>query len=49
MVEVLNRVEPRFGSPVIAYAWYRSTPLPGFDGQTAAASHPAAGQGTSTS
>lgn len=35
MVEVLNKVEPRFGSALIAYAWYRSEPLPGFSGQTA--------------
>ncbi|WP_349369461.1 MbcA/ParS/Xre antitoxin family protein [Salinarimonas sp.] len=35
MVEVLNRVEPRFGSALIAYAWYRSEPLAGFGGQTA--------------
>lgn len=35
MVEVLNKVEPRFGSPLMAYAWYRSEPLPGFGGQTA--------------
>jgi hypothetical protein len=35
MVEILNRVEPRFGSPLIAYAWFRSEPLAGFDGQTA--------------
>ncbi|WP_029032870.1 antitoxin Xre/MbcA/ParS toxin-binding domain-containing protein [Salinarimonas rosea] len=35
MVEILNRVEPRFGSALIAYAWYRSEPLAGFDGQTA--------------
>lgn len=35
MVEVLNRVAPRFGSPVLAYAWYRSEPLAGFAGQTA--------------
>lgn len=35
MVEVLNKVEPRFGSPLLAYAWYRSEPLPGFSGQTA--------------
>ena len=34
MVEILNRVEPRFGSPLIAYAWYRSEPLAGFGGQT---------------
>lgn len=35
MLEILNRVEPRFGSALIAYAWYRSEPLPGFGGQTA--------------
>ena len=35
MVEILNRVTPRFGSPLIAYAWYRSEPLAGFSGLTA--------------
>ncbi|WP_421522282.1 antitoxin Xre/MbcA/ParS toxin-binding domain-containing protein [Ochrobactrum quorumnocens] len=35
MVEVLNKVEPRFGSALMAYAWYRSEPLAGFSGQTA--------------
>ncbi len=35
LVEVLNKVQPRFGSALIAYAWYRSEPLAGFDGQTA--------------
>jgi hypothetical protein len=35
MVEILNKVEPRFGSALMAYAWYRSEPLPGFAGQTA--------------
>lgn len=35
MVEVLNKVEPRFGSTLLAYAWYRSEPLAGFSGQTA--------------
>jgi len=35
MVEVINKVEPRFGSALIAYAWYRSEPLAGFSGQTA--------------
>src|SRR5690606_7685825 len=35
MVEILNRVAPRFGSPLIAYAWYRSEPLTGFGGLTA--------------
>ena len=35
MIEIINKVEPRFGSSLIAYAWYRSQPLPGFSGQTA--------------
>ena len=35
MIEVINKVEPRFGSALMAYAWYRSEPLPGFSGQTA--------------
>jgi hypothetical protein len=34
MVEILNRVEPRLGSALLAYAWYRSEPLPGFAGLT---------------
>lgn len=35
MVEVLTKVTPRFGSELMAYAWYRASPLPGFAGQTA--------------
>lgn len=35
MAEVLNKVEPRFGSALMAYAWYRSEPLTGFAGLTA--------------
>lgn len=35
LVEVLNKVEPRFGSALMAYAWFRSEPLVGFDGRTA--------------
>lgn len=35
MIEVITKTTPRFGSPLIAYAWYRSEPLPGFSGQTA--------------
>ena len=35
MIEIINKVEPRFGSPLVAYAWYRSEPLAGFSGQTA--------------
>lgn len=34
-VEVINKVEPGFGSALMAYAWHRSEPLPGFSGQTA--------------
>ena len=35
LAAVLNKVEPRFGSALMAYAWYRSKPLSGFDGRTA--------------
>jgi len=35
MVEVVNKVEPRFGSALIAYAWYRSEPLSDVSGHTA--------------
>lgn len=35
MVEVIIKSTPRFGSALIAYAWYRSEPLPGFSGRTA--------------
>lgn len=35
MIEVLSKVEPRFGSVIMAYAWYRSEALSGFSGQTA--------------
>lgn len=35
MLEIINKVEPRFGSKLLAYAWYRSEPLSGFSGQTA--------------
>lgn len=35
LVEVINKVEPRFGSDLIAYAWFRSETLAGFDGRTA--------------
>jgi len=34
MVEIINKVEPRFGTRLMAYAWYRSEPLSGFAGQT---------------
>lgn len=37
MVEIVNRVSPRFGSDLLAFAWYRSQPLPGFGGRTAMA------------
>ena len=35
MIEVINKVEPRLGSGLIAYAWYRSEPLAGFGGKSA--------------
>lgn len=35
MAEIVNKVEPRFGSAPMAYAWYRSEPLPGFSNMTA--------------
>ena len=35
VVEIINKVEPRFGSALMAYAWYRSEPLSGFSGLTA--------------
>ena len=35
LVEVLNKAQPRFGLELMAYAWYRSEPLPGFDSRTA--------------
>lgn len=34
MLEILNRVEVEVGSPLAAYAWFRSQPLPGFGGMT---------------
>ena len=34
MLEILNRVEAATGSPLAAYAWFRSEPLPGFGGAT---------------
>ena len=34
MVEILNKVEPLMGSPITAYAWYRSEPLPSFGSVT---------------
>lgn len=35
MIEIINKVEPRFGSILMAFAWYRSEPLPGFANLTA--------------
>ncbi len=34
VAEIINKVEPRFGSALMAYAWYRSEPLAGFSGMT---------------
>ena len=35
MLEILRRVEAEVGSDLVAYAWFRSEPLPGFAGMTA--------------
>ena len=35
MIELLNKVEPRFGAALIAYAGYRAEPLAGLSGQSA--------------
>lgn len=35
VVELLNFLEPRFGSALMAYAWYRSEPLSGWGYKTA--------------
>lgn len=34
MLEILRRVEAEVGSELVAYAWFRSEPLPGFGGVT---------------
>ena len=34
MLEIMGRVEAETGSPLAAYAWFRSAPLPGFGGAT---------------
>lgn len=34
MLEILNRAEAETGSPIGAYAWFRSEPLAGFGGMT---------------
>lgn len=34
MFEVMNAIQPRCGSALVAYALYRSEALPGFDGFT---------------
>ncbi|HLP66420.1 MAG TPA: hypothetical protein VK181_02755 [Rhizobium sp.] len=35
MIAIVNKVEPRVGTALMAFAWYRSEPLPGFSGFTA--------------
>ena len=35
MLEILSRVETRTRSLLVAYAWYRGVPIPGFGGMTA--------------
>lgn len=32
---IIVKLEPGFGSALVAYAWYRSEPLSGFSGRTA--------------
>ena len=34
MLEILDRVDAELGSLLVAYAWFRSEPLPGFAGMT---------------
>ena len=34
MLEIMNRVEAETGSPLAAYAWFRSAPLASFGGAT---------------
>ena len=34
MMEIIHRVAEYNGSPLAAYAWFRSAPLPGFGGVT---------------
>ena len=34
MIEIMNRIEPELDSPIAAYAWFRSSRLPGFGGAT---------------
>lgn len=34
MLEILHRVDVELGSPLVAYAWFRSEPLPGFANRT---------------
>ena len=34
MVEIINRIEHKMHSPIVAYAWFRSARLPGFGDAT---------------
>lgn len=34
MLDIVSRVEKETGSPLAAYAWFRTAPLPGFGGAT---------------
>ena len=34
MIEIMARIEPELDSPIAAYAWFRSSRLPGFGGAT---------------
>lgn len=35
MMEIITKLAPRFESAQVAYAWYRSQPIPSFSNQTA--------------
>lgn len=35
MMEIIDKMVPRMGSAVMAFAWYRSQPISGFSGRTA--------------
>jgi Protein of unknown function (DUF2384). len=35
MTRIIDRMEERFGSALIAHDWYCTEPLPGFSGMTA--------------
>lgn len=34
LIEILNAIQPFAGNQIMAYAWFRSEPIPGFGGRT---------------